>query len=113
MKQQNYPYGFFQLGICLRLWRQRRGLTQENAASMLGVASTTWSHWETGRRMPGPNLLFLLRDLTGIPLGAMLCENAKNCARTKLFLNSEGGSSGDDIGQHSGEPATYKDLPLP
>lgn len=68
-----------QLGELLRRWRQDRSLSQENAARQLGVAATTWSHWETGRRLPTPCLLLLLRELTGISLGSMLCENAHRC----------------------------------
>lgn len=78
-----------QLGHCLRLWRQQRQLSQENAADILGVAATTWSHWETGRRLPTPHLLFLLRDMTEIPVGVMMCENAESCPHAKRYLYPE------------------------
>jgi len=32
----------------LRLARKARGLTQAQAAELLGVASNTWSRWERG-----------------------------------------------------------------
>ena len=75
------------LGTCLRIWRQRKGLTQDSAARMLGVAATTWSHWETGRRIPTPRLLYLLRDMTGFSIGLMMCENSHRCrhARRQLY----------------------------
>ena len=71
------------LASALRRWRQHTLLTQETAASRLGVAATTWSHWETGRRLPTPRLLCLLRDLTGLSLGQMLCGNADRCPYMK------------------------------
>ena len=83
------PHSHVQLGECIRRWRRERDYSQENAANMLGVSATTWSHWETGRRLPTPQLLYLLRDLTGIPVGVMLCENARSCPFAKRFLYSE------------------------
>ena len=88
-REMRNPYSDVNLGNCLRVWRQRAELSQENAAAMLGVASTTWSHWETGRRLPTPHLLFLLRELTGIPVGVMLCENAKDCPHAQGYLYTE------------------------
>jgi transcriptional regulator with XRE-family HTH domain len=82
-------YSQLQLGQCIRHWRLQQQLSQESAAAMLGVAATTWSHWETGRRLPTPHLLLLLRDLTQIPIGVMLCENAANCPFAKRYLYSE------------------------
>jgi len=87
MNPKNQPQ--VKLGECLLLWRHEQNLSQENAAAMLGVASTTWSHWETGRRVPTPHLLFLLSDLTQIPVGAMLCENAQSCPFAQRFLYPE------------------------
>lgn len=83
MKKHAKPH----LGECLQQWRRAQQLSQDSAARMLGVAASTWSHWETGRRMPTPRLLLLLRDLTGIPVGPMLCENAHQCPHARQWLN--------------------------
>lgn len=77
------------LGECLRIWRKRENLSQESAARMLGVAATTWSHWETGRRIPTPRLLYLLRDMTGFSIGLMMCENSQCCRHARRILYPE------------------------
>lgn len=76
------------LGKRLRDWRKKEGHTQESAARRLGVASTTWSHWETGRRLPTPRLLFLIKDMTGLPLGTLLCENSHRCPYARRVLST-------------------------
>jgi transcriptional regulator with XRE-family HTH domain len=67
------------LGRHLRDWRLRQGLSQEGAARKLGVAASTWGHWETGARLPTPRLLLLLREMTGMSIGYLMCENSENC----------------------------------
>lgn len=67
------------LGRHLREWRLRQGISQEAAAARLGVAASTWGHWETGKRLPTPRLLLLLRELTGMSVGFLMCENSEHC----------------------------------
>ena len=31
----------------LQRWRKRRGITQRQAAELMGVTTTTWSRWES------------------------------------------------------------------
>jgi transcriptional regulator with XRE-family HTH domain len=75
-------------GARLLAWRKSRNLSQQLAARRLGVAATTWSHWETGRRLPGARMLMLLAELTGMSLGQMLCQHGDTCprARGELYL---------------------------
>ena len=48
------------LGRRLRAAREALGLTQEQAAEVLGVARTTVARWETGAHRPtGPGLRFV------------------------------------------------------
>lgn len=47
----------------LRDWRARMGLTQEEAATRLGVTLRAWQHWEGAERTPPPYLMRALRDL--------------------------------------------------
>ena len=47
-------------GMELKAWRKRLGLTQREAAAMLGVSAFTLSAWEIGRfRIKQPGLLAL------------------------------------------------------
>ena len=43
--------------------RKFRGLTQEQAAEMLGVSIGTYRNWEQGKNNPGRSSLLKLRDL--------------------------------------------------
>ncbi len=63
----------------LKEWRQRHGIKASSAAIELGVAASTWNHWETGRRFPSGRLLVQLIDYTGISLKEIVCENAHAC----------------------------------
>ncbi len=61
------------VGECLRASRRRRGWTQSELASFLGVASAAQvSHWETGFRTPAASSLSLLADVLGVSTDALL-----------------------------------------
>lgn len=49
MTTTNYREG---VGHRLRLLRERRNMSQEDAAHLAGVAVKTWHNWETGKRSP-------------------------------------------------------------
>lgn len=36
----------------LKQWRAQMGVTQSDAAELLGVSQVCWSQWETGRSSP-------------------------------------------------------------
>jgi len=70
---------FSHLPVRLKDWRLQRGIKASSAAAELGVASSTWNHWESGRRFPSGQLLVHLIDYTGISLKELVCENAHIC----------------------------------
>lgn len=67
------------LPIRLKEWRMQQGIKAASAAADLGVAPSTWNHWESGRRFPSGLLLIQLIDYTGISLKKLVCENAHIC----------------------------------
>lgn len=87
------PYaGFSHLPVALQRWRQRRGLKISAAAAGLGVAASTWGHWETGFRFPTGSILLDLVQYTGLSLVELVCEHAEHCplARRKLDIQVSG-----------------------
>lgn len=66
------------MGRLLRRWREVRGITQPNAALILGISAGTYRGWESGRRKPQlddsvlPGILRVLGDLGIIPDGTEL-----------------------------------------
>lgn len=63
----------------LREWRESNGIKVSTAAAELGVAPSTWSHWEAGRRFPSGTLLIALVNYTGVSLVDFICENSADC----------------------------------
>lgn len=49
----------------LRNWRRQQGLSQQQAAELLGVARRTWHQWEQAAIVPGPANMIELVQLTG------------------------------------------------
>lgn len=47
----------------LKKWRERFGLSQQNAADLLPCQLRTWQRWEAGENEPPGFLLRALRDL--------------------------------------------------
>jgi transcriptional regulator with XRE-family HTH domain len=45
-------------------WRTRHGLTQAQAASLIGSGRKMWSRWETGAKEPHRHTLALISRLT-------------------------------------------------
>lgn len=56
------------LGRHLRRLRQRRGLSQQAAASEIGCSIKSIQNWETGAKIPGPQSLRLLARYYGQPV---------------------------------------------
>ena len=74
------PYaGFSFLPKALRCWREHQGLKISAAAQGLGVAASTWGHWETGLRFPTGSVLLDLVQYTGLSLVELVCEHAEHC----------------------------------
>lgn len=56
----------------LAAWFERSGMTQAALAEALGVTQGQVSAWASGRRLPRPETLIRLSDLTGIPVEALV-----------------------------------------
>ena len=48
----------------LKEWRDGQGLTQEKAASLIGVHQNSWCDWETGAKQPRINTAIKIAALT-------------------------------------------------
>jgi transcriptional regulator with XRE-family HTH domain len=55
----------------LKDWRAREGVTQAQAASMIGVSVTTISRWESREVVPRQQQLAAIREATGGAVGAV------------------------------------------
>ena len=54
--------------VLLRLWREGRGLTQDDAARLWGVTRTSWNRYENGKRaVPLPLQKWIAGRLAQIP----------------------------------------------
>lgn len=51
---------------CLKDFRKNHGLTQAQAAEIVGVQSVSWSRWETGQRKIDRAILPTVAEKTGI-----------------------------------------------
>ena len=56
----------------LRELRKAYGFTQDYVASALGVVRQTYSHYETGKRIPGADVLFKLAGLYHISVDDLM-----------------------------------------
>jgi len=52
----------------LKAARMALDLSQKDLYDTLGVKAAAWSHWESGKRMPDPVVMFELYKLHGITL---------------------------------------------
>lgn len=50
----------------LKKWRQSKGFTLEQAATMVGTTRNVWSCWERGLRRPDGSFMPKVRSLTGL-----------------------------------------------
>lgn len=56
------------LGMELKLYRVRNGLSQADLASQLGVAQNSVSQWESGKRSPTLKKLARIASILGCPV---------------------------------------------
>ena len=61
-----------ELGQYLRNLRTSHGYTQEYVASQLNIIHQTYSHYETGKRSPSPEILFKLAGIYNISVDDLL-----------------------------------------
>lgn len=45
------------VGELLREWRERKGISQREAAELVAVKQATWCRWETGVSLPSTDVL--------------------------------------------------------
>ncbi len=58
----------FDIANRLKAARMALDLSQKDLYDALGVKAAAWSHWESGKRMPDPVVMFELYKLHGITL---------------------------------------------
>ncbi|WP_082693466.1 helix-turn-helix domain-containing protein [Aquitalea magnusonii] len=56
----------------LRTWRERRGLTQSEAAARIGTNQSCYSLWETGKRPIPRHCIAAVHRATKIPMKFLL-----------------------------------------
>ena len=62
----------------IRELRKARGITMKQLGEAIGLAESTISHYETGRRQPDNEALFKLGDYFNVPLGYLLGSEVKD-----------------------------------
>ena len=77
-----YPVGMTIAPIRYKLknWRRSEGLTQAQAAEVIGVVRRTWHQWEQGSIVPGPAHMIEIVRITG---GAVQPNDFYDLASTK------------------------------
>lgn len=60
------------LPLKLKELRRAHGYTQDYVAAALGVVRQTYSHYESGRRSPGPDTLYKLAGIYGVSVDDLM-----------------------------------------
>lgn len=60
------------LGMNIKKLRIEKGLSQQQIANKLNVDRSTYSGWETGRRMPDTAMIFKISDLFNVDVSYLL-----------------------------------------
>ena len=72
--------------------RTRKGLTQAEVASALGVSSVVYSRYETGSRQPSIDMLVQMADIFGVTvdylLGRRIAEDSSLSDFEQRLLNA-------------------------
>ena len=67
--------------------RTRKGLTQAEVASALGVSSVVYSRYETGSRQPSIDILIQLADIFGVTVDYLLGrQDIEDSTKNVLFI---------------------------
>ncbi len=66
------------LGERIRAARQAAGLSQEKLAERLGLTRQAVTKWETGQSAPSTENLLRLAEVLGVPVTALLGEEASS-----------------------------------
>jgi transcriptional regulator with XRE-family HTH domain len=60
------------IGERIAKWRRTAGLTQAEAAGLLGVSPNTWARWERGERRPDVDRLEEIARVLGVSFSKFL-----------------------------------------
>ena len=70
----------------LRDLRSQRGVSLKRAATELGVAQSTWSQWESGKRFQPGIFVELLATYFRIPPCRLLALEPERCCQRNTFV---------------------------
>jgi len=74
----------------VKWWRNHYELTTKEASDRLGVWHSTWSQWESGKRMPSLLNIFLLCRVFNLPLCAIFSAEPSRCLACPEAAHLEG-----------------------
>lgn len=94
----------------LKELRTAHGYTQDFVAAALGVVRQTYSHYESGRRSPGPDILYKLSGIYGISVDDLM-QLALEIDRNIYYDAPAPTQSGEDLAgflEYFNSPANQK-----
>lgn len=71
------------LAVNLKLFRNRKGFSQDKAAELIGVKQKTYAAWEEARSEPGATLLPVIADLYETDIETLIGATYKKMAKLK------------------------------
>ena len=86
-----------EIGQILRAAREAKGMTQKQAAEMLGRRQQIVGHWETGYAQPDANTLFELCDIYGISIDEAFGKTKPVQSDTLYISRPTGVQSTDEL----------------
>jgi DNA-binding XRE family transcriptional regulator len=78
----------------LRFWRETSGFSIKEAAEQLGVAHSTWSQWERGKRSPSVAYVSLLCQVLHISTCSLFARMPQRCRDCPLAQPPNGEHAG-------------------
>lgn len=81
-------------GNLIRL-RGEHGLSIKTAAAKLGVAESTWSQWENGKRFPPRHLFDHIVSMFDVPPCVLLSDSREDCPLIRCPTNAESRTQSD------------------
>ena len=81
------------LSTNLKRLRKAHGFTQDYVAVAIGVVRQTYSHYETGKRVPPPETLLRLSGLYDVSIDALLQSAANNDSEAGYDAPAKGNSA--------------------
>ena len=69
---------YLEIGQRIRAARQKKGITQEKLAEMVGAGTTHISHIETGNTIPSIKMFIAIVNSLDVSADQLLCDSLKN-----------------------------------